>query len=111
MKFADFIKGAADETQEKHVPSIKIKECDSCPDPQITISVVKHPNTVEHHIDWLQLYGVKEKGPIVHLLTASLVPVVADACAHVCIKKGEFKSLVALSYCNLHGLWENKVDL
>jgi len=111
MKFADFVKGKANEETEKHVPHIKVKKCDSCPDPQITVSVVKHPNMVKHHISWLQLYGLKEEGPIVHLMTTDLVPELTDACAHICIKKGEFKKLLALSYCNLHGVWENSVDL
>ena len=111
MKFGDFVKASKDETKEKHCPKVEVKTCESCPETEVIISVVKHPNTVEHHISWLQLYGVKEGGLLVHLLTADIVPVVAEACAHICIKKGEFKSLIALSYCNLHGVWENNVDL
>lgn len=26
---------------------------------------VPHPNTVEHHIEWIELYGVKKDGQVV----------------------------------------------
>jgi superoxide reductase len=110
MILANFVKGETHEGKEKHVPVIKIEKCDSCPEPMVTIELTKHPNTVEHHIAWVQLYGVRESGPIVHLMTTELGPVVSVPCAHICIKKGEFKSLIALAYCNIHGLWENKIE-
>ncbi len=114
MKFGELIKGADKEGKEKHVPFIEVKHCAGCNETEITVIVgkeVKHPNTVEHHIAWIQLYGVKENGQLIHLMSADLAPVVSEPCAHICIKKDQFKSLIALEYCNLHGVWENTVDL
>ena len=114
MKFGDLLKGADKEGKEKHVPFIEVKDSDECGDTRVDIIVgkeVAHPNTVEHHIAWIQLYGVKDGGQVVHLLSADLGPVVANPCAHVCINREGLKSLVALEYCNMHGVWENSIDL
>jgi len=32
-----------------------------------------------------------------------------SACFHVPL--GDFKSLIATSYCSIHGVWESSVDL
>lgn len=114
MKFGDLVKGAVSEGKEKHVPVIEVKKCASCPETEVTIIVgkeVKHPNTAEHHIAWIQLYGVKENGQLVHLFHGDIAPVVAEPCAHICIKTEGLKKLIALEYCNLHGVWENCVEL
>jgi superoxide reductase len=114
MKFGDFLKGADREGKEKHVPHIAVKECSECGGKMVDIIVGKetpHPNTVEHHIASIQLYGLKDGGQLVHILSADLGPVVANPCAHVCINKEGLKSLIALEYCNIHGVWENSIDL
>ncbi|HUV07259.1 MAG TPA: desulfoferrodoxin family protein [Spirochaetia bacterium] len=114
MKFGELIKGSDKEGKEKHVPTIEVEKCKDCGDLMVNIIVgkeVAHPNTVEHHIAWIQLYGVKDSGQVVHLLTAGLGPVVANPCAHICIKQEGLKSLIALEYCNIHGVWENSIDL
>jgi superoxide reductase len=110
--------------KEKHVPVIEcpdVVEADHLFD--VTASVGKeiaHPNTTEHHIRWIQLFfkpdgdkfayqvgnfeftahgesvaGTNE-GPVYtnHSVTASLK-----------IKKPG--TLIAASYCNIHGFWES----
>jgi desulfoferrodoxin (superoxide reductase-like protein) len=47
----------------------------------------------------------------VSLGMATLAPVDTGNCAHFCVKKEGLKSLVALSYCNLHGVWESAATL
>lgn len=114
MKFGEFVKGAVNEGKEKHVPFIEVKKCEDCSETNVTIVVgkeVKHPNLPEHHIAWIQLYGVKANGQFVSLLHADFAPVFSEPCVHICIKKEEFKSLIALEYCNIHGVWENSMEL
>lgn len=115
---------SADWKTEKHVPVIE------CPDEvqademfQVTASIgkeVSHPNTTEHHIRWIQLHfkpeGEKysyhvgnfeftahgesadgpDKGPVYtnHSVTATM-------------KTTKPGTLEAMSFCNIHGLWEN----
>lgn len=114
MRFGDLVKTAAVEGKEKHVPHIEVKPCEGCSDVMVTVIVGKetpHPNTVEHHIAWIQLFGVKASGQLVSLGHASRAPVDTGNCAHFCVKKEGLKTLIALEYCNLHGVWENCLAL
>jgi superoxide reductase len=121
-EFKDHIQ-KADWKTEKHVPVIE------CPDEvkagevfEVKLSLGKqiaHPNTTEHHIRWITLFyhpeGAKypfqvgryefsahgesidgpNKGPVYsnHSATASL-------------KIDKPGTLHAVSFCNIHGLWE-----
>jgi superoxide reductase len=114
--------------KEKHVPVIE------CPDKvtkdrvfevKLTLGKeVAHPNTTAHHIRWISLYflpdGAKfpyhvgqfeftahgesvdgaDKGPVYtnHSVTATMMV-------------GSPGELIAASYCNIHGLWENSKKL
>lgn len=121
---------SADWKAEKHVPVIEVKGSVKKSEPfEVTLSVGKeipHPHTTEHHIRNIQLYfKPDEEKFIIHLGTfqfeahgesaqganqgnAKCEPKVT---ASITLEKpGE---LVALSYCNIHGLWNNaqKVDV
>jgi len=121
---------SADWKAEKHVPVIEVKGATRKGEPfEVELSVGKeipHPHTTEHHIRNIQLYfKPEEENFIVHLGTfqfeahgesvqganegsAKCEPKVT---ATITLEKpGE---LVALSYCNIHGLWDNaqKVDV
>jgi len=115
---------SADWKAEKHVPVIEVKGPVKKGGPfQVQLSVgaeIAHPHTTEHHIRYIQLY-FKPEGEkfIIHLGSfnfeahgespegpnagsAKCEPkVIATATVE---KPGE---LVALSYCNIHGLWDN----
>ncbi len=121
---------SADWKSEKHVPVIKIKGPAKKGEPcAVQLSVgeeIAHPHTTEHHIRYIKLFFRPEGEKfIVHLGTyqfeahgesveganagsAKCEPVVSTTITLE--KPGE---LVALSYCNIHGLWDNseKVDL
>ena len=59
----------ADWKTEKHVPVIDIEESGV----RVTVGKeIAHPNTVEHHIAWLELFGEKVDGQIVDLGRAAL---------------------------------------
>ena len=113
MRLGDFIKTDKQEGKEKHVPVIDLVSCPDCPQRTVRVIVGKespHPNTVEHHIKWVALFGVKG-GVLVHLATFDLGPTYGspDVTAHVSLTG--LSELIAVEYCNLHGLWESSLKL
>jgi len=115
MKIGEVYKGASSEGKEKHVPEMEIFKGQGKGGKDIVKVVVgktvPHPNTVEHHIVWAQLFGVKPSGQVVDLGRAEFGPTFTEpsACFHVGL--ADFKALIATSYCNIHGIWESSVDL
>lgn len=118
----------ADWKAEKHVPVIeapaKIKKQETV---SVTVSVGKsipHPNTTEHHIRWIEVYfhpngekfpyqigrfefnahGESAQGP--NMSTVYAQP--AIVCSFKTEKSG---TILASSYCNIHGLWQNFQEL
>ena len=113
MKLGELIKGGAQEGKEKHVPVIERVSCEECGKNAVKITVGKetpHPNTTEHHIKWVALFGVKN-GVAVHISTFDLGPTfgVPTVVAHVNL--GGLSELIAVEYCNIHGLWESSLAL
>ncbi len=106
---------------EKHVPVIhapeKIKAGEGF-DLKISIGdEIKHPNTLEHYIAWFKVFFHPEgaKFPVQigsYNFTAHGENGIYDepvALTHVKLdKSGTF---YAVSYCNIHGLWENSKDI
>ncbi len=115
---------SADWKAEKHVPVIEVKGAPKKGEPfEVQLSVgaeIAHPHTTEHHIRNIQLY-FKPEGEkfIVHMGTfqfeahgesveganagsAKCEPKVVTT---VTLEKPG--DLVAMSYCNIHGLWDN----
>ena len=72
MAVHDYIK-SGDFATEKHVPVIETVDTVKAGETfHVTLSVGKdiaHPNTVEHHIEWIKLYFVAE-GTQLHLKLA-----------------------------------------
>ena len=115
---------SADWKSEKHVPVIECDSDVSANQPfEVKVSVGKeiaHPNTVEHHIRWVDVYfqpqGTKFVYQVGHF----------EFSAHGEAKQGlafthpmaVFSmtvtapgSLIALSLCNIHGLWESSQEI
>ncbi len=116
MSFAEILKGADVEGKEKHVPTIElIKEHGSDKLDLVHIIVGKetpHPNTTEHHIAWLETFGVKkDNGQVVYLGRAEFGPSFTNPNISFHVQFDQFKSIYALSYCNLHGLWQSCIDV
>ncbi|MBF0478433.1 MAG: class II SORL domain-containing protein [Candidatus Omnitrophica bacterium] len=109
---------------EKHVPVIeapeKIKKGEAL---KIEVSVGKqiaHPNTTEHHIVWIDVYfhadgakfpvqigrfdfsshGASAEGPNTSTIYSMPQAVIS-------FKTDKSGKILATSYCNIHGLWEN----
>lgn len=109
MRLGELIKTGAQEGKEKHVPVIEI--IDGGEAVKITVGKeVPHPNTIEHHIKWIALFGVKD-GRAVHIATFDLGPTygIPEVTAHV--NTEGLSELIAVEYCNLHGLWESSLTL
>ena len=116
MEFSEIIKTVKDEGKEKHVPTITIDKGHKSGMDIVRVVVgheVSHPNTVEHHIAWIELYGVKKSNDqVVHLGRAAWMPVYSNPNVRFQINElQDFKSFYALSYCNIHGLWGSSLEV
>lgn len=118
----------ADWKSEKHVPVIAAPDTVKANEFfTVQASVGKeiaHPNTTEHHIRWISLYfrpeGAKNPYQVAHAeFTVHGESVegpnqgVAYAAPEMSasLKLSKSGTLFALSYCNIHGLWESSLDI
>ncbi|MCD6310350.1 MAG: class II SORL domain-containing protein [Candidatus Eremiobacteraeota bacterium] len=118
----------ADWKTEKHVPVIE------CPDTvkageifEVKISIgkeIEHPNTTEHHICWIDLYFQPEGGKFTYQVSnfgftvhgdstegPDKGPVYVHPAVTANLKVNKPGTLYALSYCNIHGLWQSKKEI
>jgi len=113
----------ADWKAEKHVPVIE------CPDEveagkpfQVKVSVGKeipHPNTLEHHIKWIDLFFQPEGDKFVYQLAhvefsahgEAGGAILSNPEAVISVQVNKPGTLIALSLCNLHGLWESSKSI
>ncbi len=119
---------SADWKAEKHVPVIE------CPDSAAAGQAVKvvatvgkeiaHPNTTAHHISWIELYFLPDGGQFPYQIGkaefsahgasaegADTSGVYTDPSVTVSFKTQKPGTIMALSYCNIHGLWKNAREL
>jgi len=126
-EFRDLFK-SADWKTEKHIPVIevpdKVKKGELF---KVTVTVGKeiaHPNTTEHHISWIEIYfqpegekfpyqigkfdfvahGESVNGP--NTSTIYTNPEVT-----LSFKTEKLGTIYAISYCNIHGLWQNSKEI
>jgi superoxide reductase len=119
---------SADWKQEKHVPVIELPEKAKKDEAiRITATVGKeiaHPNTTEHHIEWIEVYflpegekfpytigkfefsahGASTQGPNTSSIYTQ--PEVVTT-----LKTGKPGTILAASFCNVHGLWSSSAEL
>lgn len=127
MKIGEGIK-SGDFKGEKHVPVIEAPEKVKAGELfEVRVGVGKeipHPNKMEHHISWIQLYYKAADGVFLIELAdfsfkahGAVLDVAAPGVAFcepegsVSVKLAQSGTLVALSYCNLHGLWESSKEI
>jgi len=121
---------SADWKLEKHVPVIeapdKVKKSEIF---KVTLTVGKeiaHPNTTEHHIAWVELFFLAEGEKFPNQVgrfefgahgASTQGPNTSTVYTHsevICsIKTDKPGTILANSYCNIHGLWQNskKVEI
>lgn len=112
---------SGDWKNEKHVPAIVVPESISANEVvKIRVHVgedIPHPNTLEHYIKWIKLLYLPEgaKLPIelgdYEFAAHGESEVYAEPYAEVAVKLPKSGKLYAMSYCNIHGLWENELDI
>lgn len=119
---------SADWKKEKHVPVIE------APDKvgkgeisKITVSVGKeiaHPNTTEHHIRWIEVYFLAQGEKFPYQIgrfefnthgESAQGPNISTIYAHpevtLSLKTDKPGTIIASSYCNIHGLWQNAKEI
>lgn len=119
---------SADWKSEKHVPVIEapvtITANEIFP---VTLSIgkeVPHPNTTGHHIRWIQLFFKPEGEPFTYQVgnfefTAHGESAKGDdeggTYTHhsvtIAMQVNKPGTLIASSFCNIHGLWENAQEI
>jgi superoxide reductase len=127
MSIGDYLQ-TADWKKEKHAPVIE------CPDSvhadeefMVSLSIGKeipHPNTTEHHIEWIQLFFKPEsskfpfevgkfdfRGHGASIKGANEGPLYTEPKVKVAVKINDSGTLMALSFCNIHGLWESSKEI
>ena len=127
MKFADVIQ-SADWKAEKHAPVIDVPDTVKVGE-KVTVGLcvgkeIAHPNTTEHHIRWIKLYFKPDNSKFVFELAtfefnahgesaegANKGPVYTESTAQATIKLSASGTLLAQSYCNIHGLWEGAKNI
>ena len=70
-----------------------------------------HPNTIEHHIAWIELFGVKKDGQVINLGRCGFAPSFTNPNVSFHVPVDQFKAFYALSYCNIHGVWQNSIEV
>ncbi|MDO5716100.1 MAG: class II SORL domain-containing protein [Tissierellia bacterium] len=106
---------------EKHVPVIDAPEnVEKDKDFMVNVEIGKeipHPNEMEHHIVWIKLYykGEDEKFPVelgtYNFRAHGEGDAFAEPKLNVQVKLNKSGTLIATSYCNIHGLWENSQEV
>ena len=116
----------ADWKSEKHVPVIDIKKVEDGK-AVVVVSVGKeiaHPNTTNHHIKWMDLFfwPEGEKFPVEigyctfdHHGESAQGPdssgIFTEPVGKFVFKTSKPGTLMATSYCNIHGLWKSEAEL
>jgi superoxide reductase len=113
----------ADWKSEKHVPVIDAPEKVKANEPfDVKVSVGKeiaHPNTTEHHIRWISLYFQPDGDKFAYHIGrydfsahgesakgANEGPAYTEPSSSARVKINKPGTLQAVSFCNIHGLWE-----
>lgn len=125
MKEFEELLQKADWKKEKHVPVLEVQKKDGRVQVEASVGKeVPHPNTTAHHISWMDLYFLPEGGTSPYLVghyhfaahgastegpdTSTVYTEPRVTAAFRTEKPG---TLYAQSYCNIHGLWVNKIKI
>ena len=113
--FGQLLKTSQDEGKEKHVSIIHAPETAKAGELfSVTVAVgeeVAHPNSAEHHIKWVQIFAQLEGKNPIQIVTFDVAPGVVEPKVTFNMKLDKPAVIYALSYCNIHGLWESNVNI
>jgi superoxide reductase len=119
---------AADWKQEKHVPVInapvKAKKGGYIPVEVTVGKEILHPNTTEHHIRWIEVYFLPKGEKFPYQISksefashgesaqgANTSTVYTHPEIMIQFKTDKPGTIVASSYCNIHGLWQSSQEI
>lgn len=112
---------SGDWKNEKHVPMITAPQSVAAGElVEVKVSIGEedpHPNTMEHYISWIKVYFHPEgaKFPIevgtYDFAAHGEAEVFTEPNVLAKFKTDKPGTIMATSYCNIHGLWENKQEL
>lgn len=117
----------ADWKVEKHAPVIEAPESVKAGE-TFTVTAglgkaIAHPNTPQHHIRWIALYFLPEGGKqTIQLAQAEFSahsdsaseeagPALTNPSMVASLQLSKSGTLQAVSYCNLHGVWESSREI
>lgn len=103
-------KGEAISKVETHIPEIVCPDVVKANKPfEVRISVTKHPNKLEHSIRYLDVFFVEDGRAFnpIKVAKSKFTPEYCEAEVVFKLKLQKSGKIVALAYCNLHGLWES----
>lgn len=127
MKMAEIVQ-SADWKAEKHVPVIDAPASVKAGEKfvaEVTVGKeIAHPNTTEHHIRWIKLLFKPDGGKFAYDVGAyeftahgesvdgpNKGPAYSEPSVKATLKLGASGTLLAVSYCNIHGLWESAKEI
>ena len=105
---------------KKHVPVIHVEKAVAGEDVEVRLVIgegIPHPNTFEHYIGWIKLFFKPESfaAPIevanVEFKAQGESDIFSKFEATVKFSAKESGQLYAISYFNIHGLWESEAEL
>ncbi len=126
MSFQELFQ-SADWKKEKHSPVIEVIAAKKGQPVTIQVNIGKeipHPNTSEHHINWIDVYfqPTGEKFAIqlakfefaahgASITGANSSTIYTEPDVTLKFKTEKSGTLYASSYCNIHGLWASSQEL
>lgn len=112
---------SADWKNEKHVPAITVAdEVNAGEEVEVNVCIGKeidHPNTLEHHIVWVKAFFKPEDGKFpVEIGYSSFGShgeneVYTAPDVTFTFKTDKPGTIYSMSYCNIHGLWEDSKEI
>ncbi len=95
--------------ETKHSPKITVEGPMKAGEPaKVTVAVGRamHPMEAKHHINWIELYAGDQK-----IARVDLVPEVSKPVVTFMVVLSGPTTLRALEECNLHGVWEESLEV
>ncbi|MBP2030534.1 superoxide reductase [Methanohalophilus levihalophilus] len=71
----------------------------------------KHPNESEHHIKWIELYAHTKMLNVVKIGRVNFTPGTEPDAIFRLVYFGKYREFCAVSYCNVHGLWQSCIEI
>ncbi len=125
-RLGDYIQ-TADWKKEKHVPVVEspdtVKAGESFEVKATVGKEIAHPNTTEHHIRWVRLFFQPEEGKTFQVGSFEFSahgespegpntgPIHTNSQVTATIMITKPGVIYAISFCNIHGLWESSKEI